>query len=60
MKAKRLYEMTVRELRAEADAARERSDERRAVECEESISLNCRIAEAFQRNCSGKTVNGDA
>jgi hypothetical protein len=55
---KRLYEMTVHELRAEAEAATARGDERRAAECRESIELNYRIAEAFQRRCSAD--NGPA
>lgn len=50
---KRLYEMTVTELRAAAEEYERAGNEMWAQMCRESISLNYRIAEAFQRSCSG-------
>lgn len=47
---KRLYEMAVRELEAQADAYERTGNEMWAMLCREQISLNCRSAEAFQRN----------
>jgi hypothetical protein len=48
---KRLYEMTGRELREEAEAAEARGDQRRATECWEQLSLLGRISEAFKAKC---------
>lgn len=50
---KRLYEMTGRELREEAEAAEARGDHRRAAECREQLALVGRIANAFKARCSG-------
>lgn len=51
MSGKRLYEMTVKELEAEAERYEFAGNEMWARLCREQISLNYRIAEAFQRSC---------
>jgi hypothetical protein len=49
---KRLYEMTGRELRAEAEAAEARGDARRASEYWEQLALVRRVADAFRATCA--------
>lgn len=48
---KRLYEMNVRELSVLADQAKEAGNDYWEKLCREQISLNIRIAEAFERGC---------
>lgn len=56
MKGKRLYEMTVKELEAEAERYERAGNEMWATMCREQVSLSCRIAEAFKR----RGDNGEA
>ena len=49
---KRLYELTVSELRAEAERYEQAGNEMWAQMCREAIDLNVRISEAFKRRCS--------
>lgn len=49
---KRLYEMTVAELRTEAERYELAGNDMWAGLCREQINLNYRIAEAFQRSCA--------
>lgn len=49
---KRLYEMTVRELEAEAARYDQIGNEMWAQMCREQIDLNYRVAEAFRRECA--------
>lgn len=50
-RGKRLYEMTVSELEAEAERYERAGNEMWATLCREQISLNYRIAEAFTESC---------
>jgi hypothetical protein len=56
---KRLYEMTIRELRTEAERYGRAGNEMWANLCGEQISLNYRIAEAFQRSCASAQPQAD-
>jgi hypothetical protein len=58
MSGKRLYEMTIAELRAEAERYEAAGNEMWATLCREQISLNYRIAEAFQRSCRSPLPQG--
>jgi len=49
---KRLYEMTVRELEAEAARYEQIGNVMWAQMCREQIGLNYRVAEAFRRDCA--------
>jgi hypothetical protein len=49
---KRLYEMTVRELEAEAARYDQMGNEMWAQMCREQIDLNYRVAEAFRSDCA--------
>lgn len=55
---KRLYEMTISELRAEAERYEAAGNEMWAKLCREQISLNYRIAEAFQESCKRAIPTG--
>ena len=50
-RGKRLYEMTVAELEAEAVKYDEAGNEMWAQMCREQIDLLYRVADAFQRKC---------
>jgi hypothetical protein len=52
MRGKRLYEMTIAELRTAAEEYERAGNEMWAELCRKQISLNYRIAEAFQRSCA--------
>lgn len=54
---KRLYEMTVTELRAEAERYEAAGNEMSGKLCREQIDLNYAIAEAFQRSCAAPLTN---
>lgn len=59
MKGKRLYEMTVSELRAEAERYEAAGNEMWSTMCRDQINLNYRIAEAFQRSCASALPTGE-
>jgi len=50
-RGKRLYEMTVQELEAQAEVYERAGNEMWATLCREQISLNQRIYEAFKERC---------
>ena len=50
-RGKRLYEMTVSELRAEAERYEAAGNEMWATLCRQQIDLNYAIAESFRRSC---------
>lgn len=52
MKAKRLYEMTISELKVEAERYYQAGNTMRAQLCREQITLTYAVVEAFRRSCS--------